>query len=277
MPPRKEPTYKYPCIECKKPVKWTQLGIYCEICELWIHFKCSNLSKSHYDFLQTNVGIPYNCQKCRPLFSVPDEISNNSSNPVVDRALSDYSNANDINNNSSLQGDTSIISSDCEFSDAHASDFTLESVNEVDSDSDLRGLNFAGLPVHHESCSKVTMKSHVPIGVRTVNYKYPCNICLGPCKENVQDSIQCTWCDEWVHQKCTNLSYNQFLKYCSPENINLPYYCDICEFGSVPNTKKQTCISANSVIPVISLIYVLILFSMIKTIFSQLSIIPRKN
>ena len=83
--------------------------------------------------------------------------------------------------------------------------------------------------------------------VRTIHYKYQCGVCYGPCRENVQDSIQCTLCDEWVHQKCSNLSYEKFLDYCDPVNIDKPYYCDWCEYGSPRSTLNQTCLSASAI------------------------------
>ena len=232
------PNYKYPCIECKNAVKSNQLGLYCEICKLWIHFKCSNLTRAHYDFLAQNVNIPYNCRKCRPLSILADDILTTSSNTNLLNTSSD---------SLSLHNNSSSSSSEIKFSDAHSSDFSYES-DDTESDSDLRGLNFASLPSYrnpnsHNKASSATKK----IFPNPINYKYPCNICRGPCKENVQDSIQCTWCDEWVHQKCTNLTYDQFMKHCLPENINLPYYCDICEFGSRRSKNNQTHISASAI------------------------------
>ena len=230
---------KYPCIECKKPVRCNQLGILCDICKLWIHFKCTNLTKARYDFLATNINLPYNCHKCSPLPHIADEILPTSSNNV------EAPNANNIPSHND-----SFCSADTEFSDAHSFDSSFESIDE--NESGLRGLNFASLPCQPRSnpdamassISKTTTQRIIP---RSVNYKYPCNICRGACKENVHDSIQCTWCDEWVHQKCTNLTYDQFMKHCSPENINLPYYCDICEFGSRRSKKNQKCLSASSI------------------------------
>ena len=35
--------------------------------------------------------------------------------------------------------------------------------------------------------------------------------------------------------------------YCSPENIDLPYHCEICEFGSRRSSNNQTCFSASAV------------------------------
>ena len=114
-------------------------------------------------------------------------------------------------------------------------------------------MDFSSLPTQFRkniknkasSSSNTTKNSY--INYRTIKYKYTCNICQGVCRENVQDSIQCTWCDEWVHQKCTsNLSYDQFLKHCLPENVDLPYYCEICEFGSAQKAAKQPCISTSS-------------------------------
>ena len=253
---------KFPCIQCRKPVKSNQKAIFCEICKLWMHFKCSNLTKAHYDFLATNVDIPFNCQKCRPLLSVADGILNTPS-LTVDSISNAVTSSNTINTYQQLPADSSVPhsnihnseipsdASDVDFSDAHSSDFTLEL--EDDYDCELRGLNFNNLPPQfHKNiknkASNVNTSKFSYINYRTIKYKYTCSICQGACRENVQDSIQCTWCDEWVHQKCTtNLSYDQFLKHCLPENIDLPYYCEICEFGSAQKAAKQPCISTSSV------------------------------
>ena len=71
--------------------------------------------------------------------------------------------------------------SDDEFSDAHSSDFTLES--DDGSDSELRGLDFNSLPTQFRvnvknkvSRSSNTSKSSYN-NYRTIKYKYPCNIC----------------------------------------------------------------------------------------------------
>ena len=134
---------KYPCITCKKPVKCNQKGIFCEACKLWVHSKCTNLSKAEYDFLETNIDVPYFCQKCRPKPFVADEIHNSTTSNV---------NTDEI---SLVQDDT--ISSDTEFSDAHSSDFTLESADENESDSDLRGLNFSNLPLATQLVIRLTL------------------------------------------------------------------------------------------------------------------------
>ena len=86
---------KYPCIECKKPVKCNQLAIFCNVCEFWIHFKCSTLTKAHYDFLATNVDLPYNCHKCRPLSPIANDIPSTSPINVPD------TNYNSLHNDSS--------------------------------------------------------------------------------------------------------------------------------------------------------------------------------
>ena len=138
-----------------------------------------------------------------------------------------------------------LASSDDEISDAHSSDFAYESDSE--SDTDLRGLDFSSLPVQTNTCKTFKHSNHHPINVRTINYKYPCGVCHGPCRENTQDSIQCSLCDEWVHQKCTNLTYNQFLEYCDPNNADKPYHCDWCEFGSSACPTNQTCLSASAI------------------------------
>ena len=37
-----------PCIVCKKRVKDSQLGIFCDICQQWVHLSCTNLHRSEY-------------------------------------------------------------------------------------------------------------------------------------------------------------------------------------------------------------------------------------
>ena len=85
---------------------------------------------------------------------------------------------------------------------------------------------------------------------RTVTYKYPCLVCLRPCKEKVHDSICCTLCDEWVHHKCTDLSLEQFKTYCSPDHAGDPYYCVNCLYGncSRENLDNQTCLNASEIL-----------------------------
>ena len=198
---------KFPCIKCSKPVKSNQKAIFCEICKLWVHFKCTSLSKAHYDFLATNVGIPFNCQKCRPLLFVADEILNAPLSNVNNSTCNDDSStAIDLHQQSSAQITVSHSSisrvdsepvsdkSDDEFSDAHSSDFTFESDEE--SDSELRGLNFNSLSTQNKASSSSRTRRPCNVNFQTIKYKYQCNICMGCCKENVQDSIQCTWCDE---------------------------------------------------------------------------------
>ena len=121
---------KYPCIECKKSVQCNQLGIFCSICKLWIHFKCSTLSKAHYDFLATNVNIPYNCHKCRPLLSLAND--SQITPPTADETLPTSSNNVCTNDIPSHDAD-SVYSAD-RFSDAHSSDFSLESTDENECD-----------------------------------------------------------------------------------------------------------------------------------------------
>ena len=234
------PNWKYPCFECKKPVKCNQRGIQCNDCENWVHFKCTNLSEDQYHFLEINTDEPFYCLKCKPRPLYSDEIFKSSTLPSY---APNHNRCDDF----PLHDDTSIISSDLEISEAHSSDFDIESVDE--SDSELRGLNFASLPVQNSNSTKIrVIKSKSSLKrLQTVNYKYPCNICLGPCKENSQDSIQCTLCDEWIHQKCSDLTYDQFIKYCSPENVDVPYYCEICLFGSRRSSENQSCISASAI------------------------------
>ena len=38
----------FPCGICSKPVARNHRAIKCDICKLWIHIKCNNLSKTEY-------------------------------------------------------------------------------------------------------------------------------------------------------------------------------------------------------------------------------------
>ena len=110
---------------------------------------------------------------------------------------------------------------------AHESDFEYV----TDSDDDNRGLNFDSLPIKNAvpiNCGKNRNSQLIP--ARTINYKYPCVICHKPCKKNIHDSISCFYCDEWVHQTCSELTLNQFKVFCSPGHENDLYFCRNCRF-----------------------------------------------
>ena len=214
------PNWKYPCCQCKKPVKSNQKGLECDTCKKWVHFKCMDLTETQYDFLGTNEDFPFYCLNCKPRSHYADLIFGNTILSASD---------NDNLNSSS--------SDDYEYVD--------------DSDSDSRGLDFESLPVGNRNSHKHN-RPHLScstkyISLQTRNYRYPCVICLGPCRENCQDSICCTLCDEWTHQKCSDLTINQFNKYCLPENSEMPFYCDICLYGSRRNQDNQTCLRASEI------------------------------
>ena len=224
------PNWKFPCIECQKPVKTNQKGLECDICKIWVHFKCTDLTEAQFSFLEANEDIPFYCLVCKPRLLYADVISD--SNTL-------YTNSNLNSSSPSI-----IYSSDFEFSSAHSSDF--EYVDESDSES--RGLNFDCLPTNDvnnppkNNTNNPSSSKH--IFLQTRNYKHPCVICFGPCKDKCQDSICCSLCDEWTHKKCSNLTLDQFNKYCLPENAEIPFYCDICLYGSNHKTDNQTCLRA---------------------------------
>ena len=222
------PNWKYPCIECTNPVKSNQRGLLCNTCNMWVHLKCTNLTKMQYDFLELNEDIPFFCLKC-------------SSNPTYAVQMPEDA----ILNNSSSSLNSSIY-----FSPAHDSDFETECDDESVTDS--RGLNFDSLPTHkaqHSSSKALDMiaSSSKRIPCHTRNFKFPCVVCFGPCRENCQDSICCTLCDEWTHKKCSHLTTSEFNKYCLPENSDMPFYCDICLYGSRQNRENQTCLKASEI------------------------------
>ena len=133
------------------------------------------------------------------------------------------------------------LSSYCENS-LCSDDFTL--VSDSDEETNLRGLNFYSLP--NNAVNSVTNLSRLRPIVdvdayhRTINYKYPCLTCGNPCRSNVQNSICCTLCDEWVHLNCTDLTLEQFNHYTSPDNLKDAYYCVNCMFGHSSNRLIDT-------------------------------------
>ena len=225
------PNWKYPCVSCTKPVKKNQKGLECNVCKLWVHLKCTDLTETEYKHLETNEDIPFYCIKCKPRTLNADLISENTTSILNIDTIS--------------SSNSSTYSTNLEISSAHSSDF--EYVDESDSESS-RGLNFNSLPVKSNTLtSNKKVNKLNKISFRTINYKYPCLVCLGPCKEKCQDSIQCTLCDEWVHLKCSDLTFKQFKEYCSPENADVPYYCEICLYGSRHNLDNQICLSASAI------------------------------
>ena len=56
-----------PCRVCRVECSATDKAISCDMCEGWVHFKCSNLSKSEYDFIgktEGKTGIRWYCHRC---------------------------------------------------------------------------------------------------------------------------------------------------------------------------------------------------------------------
>ena len=201
------------------------------MCNKWVHLKCTNVTWTQFEHLSKNLNVPYYCVKCKP--NIPQVPPNHST----------YSTPNSSLNNSTL------LSTNLDSSSAQSSDF--EFVTD-ESDSESRGLNFDCLPKCNTTKSRKNPNSsnscrqkHFSLSTRT--YKYPCVACYGPCKLKCQDSICCTICDEWTHQKCSNLSINEFQKYCLPENSEWPFYCETCMNGSNKNRDNQICLNASEI------------------------------
>ena len=45
------PHYKHPCGCCTKPVKANQRGVQCDICDIWYHTRCMQMSSDTYEGL----------------------------------------------------------------------------------------------------------------------------------------------------------------------------------------------------------------------------------
>ena len=254
------PNWKYPCINCSKPVKTNQKGIECSLCFKWVHLKCTDLTKDQYEYLEANENTPFYCLGCEPRILYADVIFENTTLPTSSPPFPDINTSlNSLADPSSpfinINDSTSSLDlspandsyNDC--SSANSSDFIY--VDESDSDSESRGLNFESLPVRPNTLSNNKKKAPIPrfSFTHTINYKYPCSVCFGPCKENIQDSICCTLCDEWVHRKCTDLTVDQFKTYCSPDHAGDPFYCVNCLFGNCTrqNQENQICLNATDI------------------------------
>ena len=254
------PNWKYPCQECYKPVKKNQLGIECNTCNKWVHLKCTDLNQDQYRYLETNVNAPFYCLICKPRCSYADVINETTTLPTTTTSSPPSIPPTDIdicvnsppdqNHSSSFISNLNDSTSSLNFSSANSSDFVY--VDESDSDSDSRGLNFKSLPTHGSNTLPKNKKNKPTLQFvpqRTITYKYPCLVCLRPCKEKIHDSICCTLCDEWVHHKCTDLTPEEFKIYCSPDHAGDPYYCVNCLFGncSRENLEDQICLTASEI------------------------------
>ena len=145
------PNWKFPCIKCSKPVKINQKGLECINCVKWIHLKCTNLTETQYIYLEENESIPFVCLACNPdwVCTIPD-------NPSLD-FTTPSSRPTDIETN--LNCSSPSLNDSNSFSDvssANSSDFVY--VDESDSDSDSRGLNFKSLLAHGSNTLKNTKK-----------------------------------------------------------------------------------------------------------------------
>ena len=69
---------RFPCIFCLKPVAVSHKGIFCDVCEHWVHAKCNNTSNDEYrNLVDSDAEAPWSCQKCiktaLPFNNISDE------------------------------------------------------------------------------------------------------------------------------------------------------------------------------------------------------------
>ncbi|XP_064382509.1 uncharacterized protein LOC135331318 [Halichondria panicea] len=57
------PSWRYPCGECSGPVKCNQKGIFCDVCNTWLHTHCIGLSDLDYSILQASPDT-WACRSC---------------------------------------------------------------------------------------------------------------------------------------------------------------------------------------------------------------------
>ena len=61
---RKQPTFKFPCVECAKPVKSNQRGIQCDFCCEWCHVNCIGMASNEYRDFCDDETLTWSCRKC---------------------------------------------------------------------------------------------------------------------------------------------------------------------------------------------------------------------
>ena len=69
------------CRKCNKVVKSDVTSIYCDICNSWIHFSCSNLSEKQYDEFVSS-STPFYCHVCISHTSSIDAVNENKSKDI---------------------------------------------------------------------------------------------------------------------------------------------------------------------------------------------------
>ena len=89
------PNWKYPCIKvnCQKPVKSNQKGLQCNICEKWIHLKCTDLTVTQYELLKDNADLPFYCLNCKPRSIYADVIFDNTTLCINNDSTNSLSNS----------------------------------------------------------------------------------------------------------------------------------------------------------------------------------------
>ena len=55
---------KNPCSICLKSVAKSHRAVNCDICNLWSHVKCSKISASEYQHLQSLTSFDFICSRC---------------------------------------------------------------------------------------------------------------------------------------------------------------------------------------------------------------------
>ena len=78
-------TPKYPCGICAKDVAKNHAAC-CDICNLWVHIKCNNITKFCYRKLQ-NSQEPWYCKKCIKQILCFSELTESQLNRVTKEIL----------------------------------------------------------------------------------------------------------------------------------------------------------------------------------------------
>ena len=73
---------KFPCGICTKNVTNNHYAVYCDICKVWVHIKCNNITNYCYRKLEKSED-PWYCKKCIKDIVPFSELSQNQLDKIL--------------------------------------------------------------------------------------------------------------------------------------------------------------------------------------------------
>ena len=217
--PEAEVSFK--CIKCKKPVLKNQNSICCDSCDVWLHLKCSGLTKKIFEKEYCNTNKIFNCNYCKyyrcgkcdkPVYDVNSiRCDSDSCKLWYHLKCTHFSLAEYCNKTSRLHTEHWFCPK-CTclpFQDLFQSDF-LQLGNDA----------------------RILKEYFVAITSNT-RFSDVCTICEKKINHNhVKKSFPCTSCNAFIHRKCTGFSTYEML---SLKPKQLKYWnCNLCATNKFP-------------------------------------------